>query len=117
VQLSPGFEARLEARIAQVARSQNHESARAQAEQEYRGAVAALRRGLAWRTTLNAIATSSVVGTLALGIMTTLPYVSNALGLGLPLHQTWSFGVAAIALAGGLLAARGVRHGASSPFA
>jgi anti-sigma factor RsiW len=117
VQLSPGFEARLEARIAQVSRSQNPESARARAEQEYRGAMTALRRGLAWRTTLNAIATSSVVGTLALGIMTTLPYVSNALGLGLPLHQTWSFGVGAIALAGGLLAARGIRHGVPSLFA
>ena len=116
VQLSPGFEARLEARIAQVSRSQSPESARARAEQEYRGAMTALRRGLAWRTALNAVATSSVIGVLALGIMTTLPYVSNALGLGLPLQQTWTFGVGAIALAGGMLVARGVRQGVPSLF-
>jgi anti-sigma factor RsiW len=116
-QLSADFDARLHARIAKLSRASSPDSARARAEQEYRGAVAALRRGLAWRTALNAVATATVVGSLALGIMTTLPFVSHALGLGLPLEQTWTLGVGAIALAGGLLAARGARHGAPSLFA
>ena len=106
---SADFDARLQARIATLARARNPEAARARVEQEYRGAMSALRRGLAWRTALNAIATASVGGSVAVGVMTALPAVSNALGLGLTLDQTWTFGMGVIALAAGVLAGRAAR--------
>ena len=117
VKLSADFDARLQARIAELARARNPEGARLRAEQEYRGAMSALRRGLAWRTALNALATASVMGSVAVGVMTALPQVSYALGLGLSLEQTWNFGIAAIALAAGVVAARSARGGSASPFA
>jgi anti-sigma factor RsiW len=109
VQLSADFDARLQARIATLARARNPEAARARVELEYRGAMSELRRGLAWRTALNAIATASVGGSVAVGVMTALPAVSNALGLGLTLDQTWTFGMGVIALAAGVLAGRAAR--------
>lgn len=117
VQLSTDFDARLQARIAKLAVARNPDAARARVEQDYRGAMAALRRGLAWRTTMTAVALASVAGSVTVGVMTALPQVSHALGLGLSLGQAWSFGVGAIAVAGGVVAARAVRGGGSSLFA
>ena len=117
VQLSPDFDARLQARIAKLARARSPEGARLRAEQDYRGAMAELRRGLAWRTALNALATASVVGSVAVGAMTALPQVSHALGLGLSLGQAWGFGIGAIALGAGAAAARFARSGGPSLFA
>jgi anti-sigma factor RsiW len=111
VELSPGFDARLQARIAGLARSHDASADRARVEQEYRGTMTALRRGLAWRTALNALATAAVVGSVAIGVMTALPAVSNAFGLELSLEQAWSFGIGVIALAGGVLAGRAARSG------
>ena len=79
--------------------------------------MAALRRGLGWRTALNAVATASVVGSVAVGAMTALPQVSYALGLGLSPHQAWAFGVGTLALAAGIIAAWSARAGAASLFA
>ena len=117
VRLSAGFDERLQARIAKVARARSPEGARFRAEQDYRGAMAELRRGLAWRTALNALATASVVGSVAVGVMTALPQVSHALGLGLSLGQTWSFGIGALAVAAGAIAARSARGGVTGLFA
>jgi anti-sigma factor RsiW len=114
VELAPGFDARLQARIASLARIRDSVVDRARIEQEYRGTMAALRRGLAWRTALNALATAAVVGSVAIGVMTALPAVSNAFGLGLSPEQAWSFGVGVIALAGGVLAGRAARSGGSA---
>jgi anti-sigma factor RsiW len=117
VQLATGFDARLQARIAELARARNPDDARIRAEQDYRGAMAELRRGLAWRTALNALATASMVGSVAVGVMTAVPQVSYALGLDLSLGQAWGFGVGAIALAAGAAAARFARSGGPSLFA
>jgi len=116
LRLSADFDARLHARIAVLAQARNPEVARRRAEQEYRGAMSALRRGLAWRTTLNALATATVVGSVAVGVMTALPQISYALGLGLSLEQAWSFGVGAIALTAGIVAAGGTRSGTTSLY-
>lgn len=115
-QLPADFDARLQARIAELARARSPEGARFRAEQEYRGAMTALRRGLAWRTALNAVATATVMGSVAVGVMTALPQVSYALGLGLSPEQTWSFGIGAIALAAGVIAARSGRGATASLF-
>ena len=117
VQLSPDFDARLQARIAKLALARNPDAARARVEQDYRGAMAALRRGLAWRATLNAVALASVVGSVTVGVMTALPHVSQALGLGLSLDQAWSFGVGALAVLAGAIATRSARGGVTGLFA
>ena len=117
VQLSTGFDARLQERIARLARVRSPAEARLRAEQDYRGAMAALRRGLAWRTALNAAATAALGGSVVVGVMTALPQVSHALGLGLSPAQSWSFGVGAIALGLGVCAAMRNRGPATPLFA
>jgi anti-sigma factor RsiW len=117
IQLSTDFDARLRARIAELARLRSPEQERIRAQQEYRGAMTALRRGLAWRTALNALAAAALGCSVAVGAMTALPQVSLALGLDLSLGQSWSFGAGAIALAVGLFAAMRTRGEATPLFA
>jgi anti-sigma factor RsiW len=105
VELSPDFDARLQARIDGLTRA-DKEAARALAEQEYHGAMQALRRGLTWSTALNALATASVGGGVVTVVASTAPHVLMALGVAQPTLISTSLGIGLVALIGGVLTAR-----------
>lgn len=107
VELSADFDARLQEKIAELDGT-SKEAARSRADQEYRGALAALRRGLGWRATLNAVASASVCGGLVSTAGTLLPRLQPAFDMALLAPQTLSAGIGAAGLVAGLVAAVGL---------
>lgn len=80
-QLSPGFDARLQARIAELQRVPDRAAAIAAAEREHEEMLRTLRRALNWRTVLNAAALGSVVGGTLVGLESFAPGLLESLGL------------------------------------
>jgi anti-sigma factor RsiW len=95
--VSADFDARLRARLAGLARDTRGGTARESVEREYREALDALRRGLRWRTALNAVAAASLAGGIVVAVNTVTPEVFASLGPSAPMAAT--FGLAASALA------------------
>lgn len=114
--LSPGFDARLGERLAALHRPPAREAAWAAAEDEYRSLLAALRRGLPWRTGLDALATASACGGVVTLLVSTGPTVLGSLGVvGESTHAATGFGIAGLACLCGLAAARLLGRKASEP--
>lgn len=108
VELSPDFDARLHERIAGLAAAARKDVARARADREYHGALAALRRGLTWRASLNAIASASVCGGLVAAGASLMPRWQQALDLAQVGPEMLSLGIGAVGLVAGLAAALGL---------
>ena len=107
VELSPGFDARLQQRIAELGGGPtSKEAARVRADREYRGALAGLRRGLGWRAALNAIASASVCGGLVTAGASLLPRLQQALDVAQVAPEALGAGLVAAGLVAGLAAAR-----------
>lgn len=104
VELSADFDAKLRDRIAGLARSAGRAAARVNAEQEYRGALASLRRGLTWNAALDALATAAVGGGLVTAAAAIAPRVLPALDLAHVSPATLSLGIGAAGLLAGLVA-------------
>jgi hypothetical protein len=100
--LSPEFDAKLQDRIAGLARNAGLEAARVNAEQEYRGALASLRRGFTWNAALDAVAAAAVGGGVVSAIA---PRVLPALEFAQVPPATLSLGIGAAGLLAGLVAA------------
>ena len=79
--LSPGFDARLQERIAELRQVPNRTAALAAAESEYASMRQRLGRGLGWRTALNAAALGSVVGGVVVGFESVAPGLLQSFGL------------------------------------
>jgi anti-sigma factor RsiW len=99
--VSDDFDARLRARIAGLARTTRNDAAREWADREYREALDSLRRGLRWRTALNAIATAAVGGGVWFAVSDVAPSVWASLGLGVPAPLTMALALSALAIAAG----------------
>lgn len=108
VELSAGFDARLQEKLAELGGTTSKEAARARANQEYRGALASLRRGLTWRATLNAIASASVCGGFVAAAASLIPRLQQALDVAQMAPETLSLLIGAVGLAAGLAAAAGM---------
>jgi anti-sigma factor RsiW len=104
--VSADFDARLRARLAGLARDTRGGTARESVEREYREALDALRRGLRWRTALNAIATAAVGGGVWVATSTVAPSVWTSLGLGAPEPLTAALALSAVAIAAGAVLTR-----------
>ena len=114
--LSPGFDARLGERLATLRRPPAREAARAAAEDEYRSLLGTLRRGLSWRTGLNALATASACGGVVTLLVSTGPTVLGSLGIiGESTHAATGFGIAGLACLCGLAAAHLLGRQPSAP--
>lgn len=116
VQLSADFDARLHERIAQLVRAVPKEAARVAAEGEYRATLRELRRGLTWRTALNAASAGAVGAALVLGLGAVAPAALQSTAGLAPLAGPLGLYVAGIAVAGGLLAPRLLRRSAGFPL-
>jgi anti-sigma factor RsiW len=112
--VSAGFDQRLRARIAGLPRTARDEAALAGADHEYREALATLRHGLRWRTTLNAIATAAVAGGLWIALSDVAPSVSAALGLGASGPLATALALSAVAVAAGAGATRAFQRSGTS---
>ena len=112
--LSPDFDARLQARIAELQKVPNRTAALAAAEREHDWMLQKLGRGLNWRTVLNAAALGSVVGGVVVGLDSAAPGLLQSLGLVGP-HMsatvTLSIALAAVFAVCGTLFARGPTGG------
>lgn len=95
--VSADFDARLRARLAGLARNPRGTTALESVEREYREALDALRRGLRWRTALNAVATASLAGGTVVAVSSVTPEIFASLGPSAPMAAT--FGLVASALA------------------
>lgn len=112
--LSPDFDARLQARIAELTKVPNRSAALAVAEREYERMLQHLGRGLNWRTLLNAAALGSVVGGVIVGLDAVAPGLLQSLGLVGPyLSATATFSIAlgAVFAVCGAVFARGAAGG------
>ncbi|HWJ07653.1 MAG TPA: zf-HC2 domain-containing protein [Steroidobacteraceae bacterium] len=116
VRLSADFDARLQERIAQLARAVPKEAARAAAEDEYRSILRELRRGLTWRAALNAASAGAVGAALAFGIGAVAPAALQSTAGLEPLAGPLGLYVAGIAVVGGLLAPRLLRRSPGLPM-
>jgi anti-sigma factor RsiW len=93
--LSPGFDARLRERIAELAQVPNRAAALAAAESEYASMRQRLGRGIGWRTVLNATALGSVVGGVVVGFDSVAPELLQSFGLVAPgMSATLTFSIA-----------------------
>ena len=114
--LSPGFDARLGERLATLRRPPAREAAWAAAEDEYRSLLGTLRRGLPWRTGLNALATASACGGVVTLLVSVGPTVLGSLGVvGESTHAATGFGIAGLACLCGLAVARLLGRQPSAP--
>ncbi len=114
--LSQGFDERLGERLATLRRLPAREAARAAAEDEYRSLLDTLRRGLTWRTGLNALATASACGGVVTLLISTGPTVLGSLGIvGESAQAATGFGIAGLACLCGLAAARLLGRHPSAP--
>jgi anti-sigma factor RsiW len=104
VQLSADFDARLRERIARLPRTLANDAARAAAEDEYRSIVRALRRGVTWRTTLNALGAAAIGGAFAFALGSTTPLLAHTVAAFEPMIGTVGLYVAGLAVACGLAA-------------
>ncbi|MDH5177489.1 MAG: hypothetical protein OEW50_00390 [Gammaproteobacteria bacterium] len=113
-ELSPGFDARLAARIGELRRTPDRASALVAAEREHQQLLGALGRGIDWRTWLNAAALGSVAGGVLLALDAVAPQLLETLGLvpaGVSPSTTFAVVLGAAALAGGLTFARRLGSG------
>lgn len=110
--LSPGFDARLRERIAELTKMPNRTAALAAAEREYESMRRNLGRGLGWRTVLNAAALGSVVGGVVVGFDSVAPGLLRSFGLvgpGMSATLTFSITLGAVfAICGAVFARRPV---------
>lgn len=113
VRLSPDFDARLQSRIAELQRTPAREAALARAEQEYRGALASLRKGLTWGAALNALATAAVGGGLVTAAGSVAPRVLQALHVESLSPDVLTLGCGALAVLVTAVAARSLARGPS----
>jgi anti-sigma factor RsiW len=110
-ELSADFDARLEVRIDQLRARQRTQRGELQAavEREHDRMVAALRRGLRWRTALNAAATASAAGGLLVAARALGPELADTLGLSATSVYGWSWTtvmVVVVSVAGAVAARR-----------
>lgn len=116
VQLAADFESRLHARIGGLRRTVPKDVALAAAAKEYESVLRTLRRGLTWRTALNAGAAAAVGGGVALGFGPLAPGWFESLRAFAPLLGVAGPYVTAIAVAGGLAAPFLLRRLSGSPL-
>ena len=108
-ELSPGFDARLAARIGDLRRTPDRTSALVAAEREHQQLLSVLGRGLDWRTWLNSAALGSVAGGVLLALDAVAPELLQTLGLvpaGVSPGTAFALVLGLAALAGGLTFAR-----------
>lgn len=108
-QLSPDFDARLEARIAELRQVPNRAAAIADAEQQHQQMLQRLGRGVSWRTLLNAVALGSAAGGVLLGLDSFAPGLLQSLDLvpaGISASAAFSIILGAMFLVSGLIFAR-----------
>jgi anti-sigma factor RsiW len=113
-QLSTGFDARLEARLAELRRTPDRAAALAAAEQDHERMLLGLGRKFGWRTVLNAAALASVAGGVVLGLNAFAPSLLQASGLlpqGLSASTAFSLVLGAACLIGGFSFASRVTAG------
>jgi anti-sigma factor RsiW len=116
VQLSADFDARLHDRIAQLSRAVPKEVARAAAEEEYRSTLRELRQGFTWRVALNAMGAAAIGAAVASALGAMAPVALQSMVALEPLGGSVGLYVAAIAVAGGLLAPRMLRRSGGFPL-
>jgi len=107
--VSPGFDARLQDRIAELTQAPDRSAALAMAEREHARMLRNLGQGLSWLTVLNATALASVVGGVIVGLDAFAPGMLQSLGLvGSRMGATMTFSIAlgAVFAAYGAIAAR-----------
>jgi anti-sigma factor RsiW len=115
-ELSSDFDARLAARIGELRRAPDRNSALAAAEREHQQLLGALGRGVDWRTWLNAAALGSVAGGVLLALDSVAPQLLQTLGVvpaGISPSTTFALVLGFAALATGLTFARRLGSGPS----
>lgn len=110
VALSAGFEDRLRERIEEVSRTVSKRAALEQEERHYAQLMQALRRGLSWRTALNAVAAGSVCGGVLTAMSSLVPDLLASLHVQLPALATAELAVGAVAVIGGFVATQLLRR-------
>ena len=108
--LSPGLDARLRERIAELyGKCPDRTAALAAAEREYASMQRNLGHGLGWRTVLNAAALGSVVGGVVVGFDSVAPELLQSFGLvgpGMSATLTFSIALGAVFAVCGVVFAR-----------
>jgi anti-sigma factor RsiW len=108
-QLSPGFDDRLQARLAELRRTPDRAAALAAAERDHERILRGLGRGFGWRTALNAVATAAAAGGVVLGLHAFAPQLLQDSGLlpqGLSASTAFSLVLGVACLIGGFGFAR-----------
>jgi predicted anti-sigma-YlaC factor YlaD len=96
--LSPGFDARLAARIGELSRTPERSAALAMESEEYQRRLNSLGRALDWRSALSAVAAASAMGGVIYALMSVSSEFTTLLRLQTPVIAALGMGVAAAAM-------------------